>query len=218
MGVNLLIASIAICAVSCILGQIGLRRLQYVAPFPLKQAWAVGLPCAWIGLLIATTAGKDEVGQIEPVVGFGFLSALLLIAALIDAKTTWAPTEIILPICILAPTALLHSQVSLNGLILLSGIMLFAAVWGFWLLQNWLGTPILPPADAAALSLPMIVFKESEPIALYFFLLAVFLILIKLVGHRIKRIRFFLESGKFPLLALAFPILLFLIWGTFLCL
>ena len=88
-----------------------------------------------------------------------FLGAFFSAAAFVDARTFWAPDELVLPCCILA-----GSIGSAGGEVFwyLQGPVFGFALWGVgriaWQLQIVLGLRFLPPPDVAAFAMPLVLF------------------------------------------------------------
>lgn len=205
--ITLLLLAVGICALCCGLGEMGLRRLDRDAEFPRKEAWAIGLPSAIIGLHVSHLSFSEKI-NVGWAMSVGIFFTLLAIAALIDAKTTWAPTEIILPTCLLAPLSMSHQEIPEITSDILIGSTLFAVIWGLWFLQDGFGARVLPPADSAALLLPWISLATWKFVALNYVLLAACLSCVALASLSWLKTKVDWTKEKFPLLAIAFPVLL----------
>lgn len=203
----LLLFAVGICALCCGLGEMGLRRLDRDVEFPRKEAWAIGLPSAMIGLHVSHLSVSEKV-DVGWTISVGIFFALLAIAALIDAKTRWAPTEIILPMCLVAPLSVSHQGFPEVTSDFLMGGTLFAVIWGLWFLQDGFGTRVLPPADSAALLLPWISLATWKFVALNYVLLTACLSCVALAPLSWLKTKVDWTKEKFPLLAIAFPVLL----------
>lgn len=130
------------------------------------------------------------------------LYALLMTASLVDWKTQWAPTELILPICALVGLSAVISGV-MSSWMAIAGLTLFVLAWAFWRIQSLSGHELLPPADCLALFLPILLLGETE--TLLFFYLGLSLT-VALIGRYAQFQR--QHKVTIPLLALAFPLLI----------
>ena len=205
----------AAAAVSLRLGQTGLKRLRHNADPPAAAILAASAACALTGMILTWPETGGDLFSIGLTAATAFLCSMLAAAALIDWKSAWAPTELILPICLLAGVCA-AAAAGLSrmpfGFNLVSGGALFAAAWGLWAVQNSLRLPILPPADAVALALPVILLSSAEIQAAFYLALSAALILVWLSQRR-GHSSILLPDRRIPLLAAAFPALIFCMWA-----
>ncbi len=147
-------------AVRC--GLSGLARLE-----PRATGRIVLLP--WIALagssagLAAAASRAHLAGQVQPAdLLWIFLGALFMAAAWVDARTYWAPDELVLPCCIIAGSVGLSDR---EGCWWLAGAALGAAVWIAariaWQLQGRFRTGFPPPPDLVALAMPLLLFGSD---------------------------------------------------------
>ncbi len=202
-------------AASLWLGRLGLKRLQRGADLPVAASWTAAAACAAIGMCLSWPEHHAGNSAFVLTSASAFLCALLATAALADWKTSWAPTELMLPICLLAgacAAATAGPYESSLGFSAAAGGTLFAAAWGLWTIQIAAGWPILPPADAVSLALPWISLTETASMAAFYLALSTTLMLIRLSERR-RNVRSLFPDGEVPLLALAFPALLACMWA-----
>ena len=207
---TLTVAPLAACALSRWLGRRGLNRLQHDIGLPEAASWIAGTFSAAIGVCLTWPQSQGGQLGIGLTVLFGVFFALLAVAAVVDWKTKWAPTELMLPICLIAGVYSTlpppYSQPAL-GVSALTGIALMALAWGFWAIQVRLKAKCLPPADAISLALPTILLERIDLIVTFYLALSAALMLVRL-AERSSRIRVTSSNGEIPLLAFAFPTLL----------
>lgn len=202
---------LAVGAMSQFLGKTGLKRLKSRAELSLCLLWIIGVISAFIGIFWSISIPYPNAVDFRLLPILPLLSALIVTAAYIDGVTQWAPTELIFPICLLAGwnTA---EQMGYPLLMKLSGILLFVFAWGCWRIQLIMDKTILPPADIVALLLPIIMLNQLELLAAFYVWLSIVIVAIKVSTSR-TNIRLFLVKGRISLLAVAFPLLLSIIWA-----
>lgn len=189
--------------ISVKLSIIGLKRLSDNTKLPLAVIWIAGCISTVIGIGVTITAK----GSASDIIIIASLSALVTIVAIIDAKTLWAPTELMFPICILAGA---YSSMWPEYFIpAYTGFLIFMATWMVWWVYNLFYEPYLPPADVIALILPIIMLNRVA-LVVYYCGLAASLILVQ-ATKRLDRI--LIKDNKIPLLAVAFPWLLICLWS-----
>ena len=145
-----------------------------------------------------------------------FLGAFFSAASFVDARTFWAPDELVLPCCVLAGSAgIAHcaSYWAIWGP--LSGLLLWGCARIAWRLQIILfKRRLLPPPDIVAVAMPLLLFGADVRAVLAQFGCAAVLLGIGL--HRSRSIRFcdrhifacnssLLGGRAVPFLAIAFP-------------
>ncbi len=187
----------------------GLRRLAPDASMSAFEIPAAASAGAFCGFAAAHLALNGEVQSVAAVVLCGFLAA----SAVVDWRTAWAPTELALPVCIAAGFCAGPEGNGLAALVLSSvaiGGGLFLSAWAFLPLQARAGRIWIPPADAIALALPLILFETNLAKAMLYS--AVTVVLLGAKHLRVKRPEsgsggVALPEGKVALLAVAYPAL-----------
>ena len=97
-------------------GRSGLRRLEPDASLPGFEIPAAAAAGALCGLAEAHLSQNGELLSAATVILCGFLAA----AAVVDWRTAWAPTELVLPVCIAAGLSAAADGCSLSVLMLSS--------------------------------------------------------------------------------------------------
>ena len=167
----------------------------------------VGIASSWS---LAETGAPGSM-RLAAVSAFCSLAA---VSALVDARTSWAPIELVLPLCI-AATLAGSSDIDGYGPLLILGTVIFLASRTIWEVQSWLGRRHLPPADLVALTCPILLLGSgAASLSVYCILLAALLVIRcaprARVGHCIQ-LSFawhMLSDRRIALLGLANPILL----------
>lgn len=199
----LIVSSMLASTISVKLSIVGLKRLRDNTKLPLAVIWTAGCISTIIGIGAAITAK----GSASDILIIASISVLVTIVAIIDAKTLWAPTELMFPICVLAGA---YSSMWLeNSIPAYTGLLIFMATWMVWWVHNLFCKPHLPPADVIVLILPIIMLNRVA-LVVYYCGLATSLILVRST-KRLDRI--LIKDNKIPLLALAFPWLLICLWS-----
>ena len=109
------------------------------------------------------------------------LVALLVVAGKVDFRTAWAPSELVLPLCLVA--GMVSPLGSSAGALaaILAGTLLFAAAHIAWVIQLRIGLRCAPPADLIVLAAPLLLFGASSASAMYYGAIATLLALARRV-------------------------------------
>lgn len=149
----------------------------------------------------------------------------LSIAACTDIESSWAPSELMVPICIYAAVIFMSLQhlaeLTAWAAAIFGGIALHCAARLAWCFQCVLKRPAIPPADCVALALPVGLFGMHCIAASAFALMALALLAMRTVpaglnpfrdrtpcngiSSGIKLVR---VAERVPFLSISFPILL----------
>ena len=152
---------------------IGWSRLLLVSSFGSM------LGCALNSLAVAI-GGTGSVSSPFSILLIGFLA----VSGYVDSRTAWAPSELIIPICLLSGMASPGAETYGSWTGLITGVSLWLAARIGWRVQVVAGRPWLPPADLVALVLPILLFGISGISA------ACFAALMVLLGlARVNRVR-----------------------------
>ena len=169
-------------------GRCGLRRLapdaatEFMTFLPASIAGAVAGSCMHV-----MAAGPDTavvMAQPESIL----LVALLVVAGQVDFRTAWAPSELVLPLClVVGMVSPLGSSAGAPAAIL-AGSLFFAAAHVAWVIQLRIGLRCVPPADLIILAAPLLLFGASAASAMYYGAIAALLALARRV-KALSRIR-----------------------------
>ncbi|MDE0306022.1 MAG: hypothetical protein OXI87_14260 [Albidovulum sp.] len=145
-----------------------------------------------------------------------FLGAFLSAASYVDARTFWAPDELVLPCCVLAGSAGIADCAGYWAIWgPLSGLLLWGSARIAWRLQILFKRRLLPPPDIVAVAMPLLLFGADVRAVLAQFGCAAVLLGIGLHGSRSIRFRdrrifacnsSLLGGRAVPFLAIAFPV------------
>ena len=105
------------------------------------------------------------------------LVALLVVAGQVDFRTAWAPSELVLPICLVAGmVSPLGSSAGVPAAIP-AGLLLFAAAHVAWAIQLRIDLRCVPPADLIIMAAPLLLFGASAASAMCYGVIAALLAL-----------------------------------------
>lgn len=157
---------IGICAaVPAVAARHGLRRVDPNLPVEDRSY----LPAAVIGTMIGACmhfmAVPNGIGPVMVQPMSVLLVSLIAVAGQVDLRTAWAPSELILPVCLSAGAVSPPLAQATELSPLFPGLALFAAAHMAWEIQLRIGRPCLPPADFILLALPAVLFGASIPAA-----------------------------------------------------
>ena len=123
------------------------------------------LPAAVIGTMIGACmhfmAATSGIGPVMAQPMSVPLVSLIAVAGHVDLRTAWAPSELMLPVCLAAGAVSPPLAEATELPPLFSGLVLFAAAHVAWEIQLRVGRRCLPPADFILLALPAILFGAS---------------------------------------------------------
>ena len=176
---------ICLCAAAPAAGaRLGLRRVEPDLPVE-KRTF---LPTAVIGTMVGACmhfmAVSSGIGSVMAQPMSILLVSFIAVAGHVDFRTAWAPSELMLPVC-LASGAVSPPLAEATGLPPpLPGLALFAAAHLAWEIQMRIGRRCVPPADLILLALPAFLFGASALAAACYGSIAVFL---ALAGHPCAR-------------------------------
>ena len=139
----------------------GLRRVDPNLPLTDRRF----LPAAVIGTMVGACMHFMAVpGGTGPVMAQPMsvlLVSLIAVAGHVDLRTAWAPSELMLPVCLAAGAVSLPLAEATGLPMPLPGLALFAGAHFAWEIQLRVGRRCLPPADFILLALPAILFGAS---------------------------------------------------------
>ena len=141
--------------------RVGMRRLDAARTIGwsrllLVSSFGAVLGCA-LHILALEIGGEEAVSSPVSIALIG----LLAVSGYVDSRSAWAPSELIVPICLMSGMASSVAE-SLGSLIgLLTGFALWLAARIAWRVQIGAGRPWLPPADLVAMVLPILLFGAS---------------------------------------------------------
>ena len=188
--------------------QRGLRRLAPDVSLSGAELHAAAAAGALGGLAAARVSQSDDILSGATVILCGFLAA----AAIVDWRTSWAPTELVLPICIAAGLCAGAETDGLPGLILSSAAVgggVFLSAWALFLLQARAGQVWFPPADTIALAMPLFLLQTNLAKAAQLLAVAAVLLAVKWFPAQCRGSgsgRLALPEGRVALLAVACPV------------
>lgn len=146
------------------------------------------VPAAVIGTMIGACMHFMAVSRgIGPIMAQPMsvpLVSLIAVAGHVDLRTAWAPSELMLPICLAAGTVSPPLAAATELPSLIPGVVLFAAAHIAWEVQLRIGRRCLPPADFIFLALPAMLFGASVISAVCYGSVAALLAFAKLPGDR----------------------------------
>ncbi len=145
--------------IAAIAARRGLRRVDPGGGEPDLPLAAASASLLAAGLHVLA-AGQDVDAVMARPVSI-FLLGMVMMAGLVDIDTAWAPRELMLPICTAAGVVAATGQgpgwpAGAAGAA--AGLLLYPAMQVAWRLQVATGMRAVPPADAAVLCLPVMLF------------------------------------------------------------
>ena len=148
-------------AVPAAVARHGLRRVDPNLPVEDRTFLPAAVIWTTIGACMHFMAVSRDIGLIMAQPMSVPLVSFIAVAGHVDLRTAWAPSELILPIC-LAAGAVSPPLAEATGLPpLVPGLALFAAAHFAWEVQLRVGRRCLPPADFIFLALPAMLFGAS---------------------------------------------------------
>lgn len=146
----------------------------------------IGWKTAFVASLAGTLPGFAAVASGSPpsvVLSFTLFGTFLLLLAIIDRQTSWAPDMLMLPLCCLAMWVGAQHGGQDPGVfrLLLRGLGLFGLAQILFVILARLARP-LPPPDMIGLLLPFVVFGISAQASVAFIITSAILILIRQSG------------------------------------
>ena len=139
----------------------GLRRVDS----NLRVEFRSFLPAAVIGTMIGAclhfVAVPNGTGPVMAHPMSVALVSLIAVAGHVDLRTAWAPSELMLPVCLAAGAVSPPLAEATELPAPLPGLALFAAAHTAWEIQLRVGRQWLPPADFIVLALPAVLFGAS---------------------------------------------------------
>lgn len=162
----------------------GLRRVDPSLAVDERSFLPSATMGAMIGACMHVIAVPSGIGAVMAQPMAVPLVSLIAVAGHVDFRTTWAPSELMLPVCLAAGAVSppLAEATALPPLV--PGLMLFAAAHIAWEIQLRIGRRCLPPADFIFLSLPAMLFGPSIIAAACYGSVAAFLAFAGLPGVR----------------------------------
>ena len=109
----------------------------------------------------------------------------MITAAVVDYCSAWAPVELMIPVCLVGGMVGLwdaHSPASSLCLGAGSGCLLYLIARLAWTAQTLARILVLPPADAIALLLPILLFGNMRATALSYVALTCLLMFMRMAG------------------------------------
>jgi hypothetical protein len=152
-----LFSLVAIAAVIAVAAGLAVRRLE---PAPAIAARVRRRTLFAIVLAAMALAAATRPGEVGPADARVMLAGLMAAAAWVDRQSAWVPDVIFLPMMALAGVVgapLGGGPMQLIGGAL-AGLAVYALCLGLWHAVRRFGRPGIPPADLAALALPLLLF------------------------------------------------------------
>ena len=227
-----MLAASAVTLASCLFAtycaRAGVARLQPAYVWGSCRCLTASLAGGGVSMLFTVLA--SEFGSafcLEPSAAAAvmMICPFLSVAAYTDLESSWAPSELMAPICAFAAAVILSpnhlAQFTAWAAPVFVGIALYCAAQLAWRFQCALKRPAIPPADCIALALPVALFGMHSVAAGAYAAAALALLAIRVVPAGWKPFRdrtgcrvissgqkFGGRAERVPLLSVLFPILL----------
>lgn len=216
------------CLAATLCARAGVARLQPEYDWSPCRCLIASLAGGGFSLLFAILAlkpGPSLCLEATAAAAVMMICPFLSVAAYTDIESSWAPSELIAPICIYAAVIFLSSRhfagFAAWAAPIFVGIALHCAARLAWCLQCALRRPAIPPADCIALALPIGLFGMHGVSASAFAFMALTLLAIRAVPAEWNPFRDwtardgFSSGAKFirmpervPFLSISFPVIL----------
>ena len=216
------------CLAATLCARAGVARLQPAFAWSPCRYFIASFAGGGFSLLFADLALKPGSSLcLEPSVAAAVMTIcpFLSVAAYTDIESSWAPSELMVPICIYAAAIFLPSrhvaELAAWAVPVFVGIALHGAARLAWRLQCALRQPAIPPADCIALALPVGLFGMHGVSASAFAFMALTLLAIRAVPAGLNPFRprtasagipscanFIRTPERVPFLSVSFPIIL----------
>lgn len=227
-----MLAASAVTLASCLFAthcaRAGVARLQPAYAWGSCRCLTASLAGGGFSLLFTALASKFGPSFcLEPSAAAAvmMICPFLSVAAYTDFESSWAPFELMAPICAMAAAVILSPnhlpKLSAWAASIFVGIALYCAAHLAWRVQCVLKRPAIPPADCIALALPVSLFGMHSTAAGAYAAAALALLAMRIVPAGLKPFpdgtacRWISSGQKFggmaervPLLSVLFPILL----------
>jgi len=161
--------------------------IAYLAPFAVNHAAKENLDMdmgkIYISAMIGGWAGALSLGYGDLLFSyaFGMLGIVMMVLAMVDRETSWAPDVLIIPFCLLASfvahEAPRDPALWPHVLFYAAGFYIFPQLL-FWAIIRSKGR-LMPPPDMIAILSPFLVFGLSEYTALSYIIITIVLIAIR---------------------------------------
>ena len=216
------------CLIATLCARTGVARLQPAFAWNSCSCLIASFAGGGVSLLFTVLALKSESSfclEVPAAAAVMMICPFLSVAACTDIQSSWAPSELMVPICIYAAVIFLpprhFAEFAAWTASICAGVALLCAAQLTWRLQCALRRPAIPPADSIALALPIGLFGMHGVSASAFALMALTLFAIRSVPAGLNPFRiqtactgyatgmkFIHLSGRVPFLAISLPIIL----------
>ena len=227
-----MLAASAVTLASCLFAthcaRAGVARLQPAYAWGSCRCLAASLSGGGVSLLFTVLASEPGLSScLEPSAAAAvmMICPFLSVAAYTDLESSWAPSELMVPICAMAAAVTLSPnhlpKLSAWAASIFAGIALYCTAHLAWRIQCALKRPAIPPADCIALALPVSLFGMHSAAAGAYAAAALALLAMLIVPAGLNPFRdrtefrrispgqkFGSTAERVPLLSILFPILL----------